>query len=156
PKNLPDSPAPLHLTRLPNALSIVSNISFGSLTINGKEQPSPLPSTVRLHGKTPYTVTLKAPPFRPLSCLFPPPKPTTPSDGVIGYINSFTPCVVGTGYTLLKQNVTNLEMLLTLNDLPPDQQQQITSLILQDVVAQQTISVPPRSSVVTGLTSDGL
>src|SRR5215467_14015369 len=44
PKN---SPSRLHLTPLPNALSIVSNINYGSLTINGKEQPSPLPSTIR-------------------------------------------------------------------------------------------------------------
>ena len=156
PKNSPGLPVPLQPTPLPNALSIVSNVNFGGLTINGKEQPNPLPSTIRLHGKTPYTITLKAPPFRPLSCLFPPPKPATPSDGVIGYINSFTPCVAGTGFTLLQQNVTNLEMLFTLNDLPRDQQQQITTLILQDVAAQQTITVPAQSSVVTGLTSDGL
>jgi hypothetical protein len=155
PKDGAGSPEP-EPTALPSALSIVSNVNFGTLTIDGKEQPEPLPSAIRLHGKTPHTITLKAPPFRPLSCPFPLPKPGTPWGGVIGYIDGFSPCLAGTGFTMQQQSVTNLEMLFTLADLPKDQQQQITALIPEQVTAQQTFTVPAESWFVSGLTANGL
>jgi hypothetical protein len=156
PKATPGSPTPSRPTPFPNALSIVSNVNFGTITVDGKEQPNPLPSTIRLGGgKSPSMITLKAPPFRPLSCPFPIPSPGTPWGGVIGYINGYSPCVAGTGFTLQKQNVSNLEMLFTLADLPKDQQQQITALIPEEVAAQQTITVPAQSPFVTGVTSNG-
>jgi hypothetical protein len=155
PKTGAGSPAP-QLTPLPSALSIESNVNFGILTINGVEQPEPLPSAIRLHGRSPYRVTLSAPPFRPLTCRFPPPKAGTPWGGVIGYIGGFSSCVAGTGFTMQQQNVTNLEMLFTLADLPKDQQQQITALIPEQVTAQQTFTVPAHSWFVSGLTSAGL
>lgn len=155
PRTSPASPAP-EPTPLPNALSIESNVNVGTLTINGEQQPEPLPSAIRLHGKGPYMITLTAPPFRPLSCPFPPPKPGTPWGGVIGYIDGFSPCLAGTGFTMQQQNVTNLEMLFTLADLPAYQQQQITALIPDEVTAQQTFTVPAGSWFVSGLTADGL
>jgi hypothetical protein len=155
PKDGAGSPTP-EFAPLPSALSIVSNVNFGTLTINGVEQAEPLPSAIRLHGKSPYTITLKAPPFRPLTCPFPLPRPGTPWGGVIGYIDGFSPCVAGTGFTMQQQNVTNLEMLFTLADLPIDQQQQITALISNQVTAQQTFTVPAKSLFVSSLTKAGL
>jgi hypothetical protein len=155
PKDGARSPEP-EPTPLPSALSIVSNVNFGNLSIDGKEQPEPLPSAIRLHGKTPHTLMLKAPPFRPLSCPFPLPKPGTPWGGVIGYIDGFSPCVAGTEFTMRQQSVTSLEMLFTLSDLPKDQQQQITALIREQMTAQQTFIVPAESWFVSGLTANGL
>jgi hypothetical protein len=154
PKSGAGSPTP-QPTPLPSALSIVSNVNFGTLTINGVEQSEPLPSAIRLHGRSPYRITLTAPPFRSLTCPFPPPKAGTPWGGVIGYIDGFSPCVAGTGFTLQQQNVTNLEMLFTLADLPKDQQQQINALIPKQVTAQQTFIVPAHSWFGSGLAPDG-
>jgi hypothetical protein len=151
PKEGADSPEP-EPTPLPNALSIVSNINFGTLTINGVEQPEPLPSAIRLHGRSPYAITLSAPPFRPLTCPFPLPRPGTPWGGVIGYIDGFSPCLAGTGFTMQQQSVTNLEMLFTLADLPQAQEQQINALIPEQVTARQTFTVPAGSWFVSGLT----
>jgi hypothetical protein len=155
PRDGAGSPEPVP-TPLPRALSIVSNVNFGTLSINGTVQPEPLPSAIRLHGKGPYTITLIAPPFRPLSCPFPLPKPGTPWGGVIGYIDGFSPCQAGSGFTMQQLDVTNLEMQFSLADLPNDQQQQITALIPEQVTAQQTFTVPSGSWFVSGLSSHGL
>jgi hypothetical protein len=155
PKEGTGSPTPL-LTPLPSALSIESNVNFGTLTINGKQQPEPLPSAIRLHGRGPYTITLSAPPFRSLTCPFPLPRPGTPWGGVIGYIDGYSPCLAGTGFTMQQQSVTNLEMLFTMADLPSDQQQQINALIPEQVTAEQTFTVPSGSWFVSGLTAHDL
>ena len=147
PKPHPGPPVHLQPTPLPRALSILSNVNYGTLTINGQPQPSLLPLVVTLRGQPPYTITLEAPPFRPLSCPFPPPSSLPPEN--------FTPCLTGSEFTLEQQNVTTLQMLFTPADLPLDQQQQITALIPQTVTAQQTITAPAQSFIVTGLPPDG-
>ena len=147
PKTLPGPPVLLQPAALPRALSILSNVNYGTLTINGQPQSNPLPMTIRLHSKPPYIITLEAPPFRPLSCPFPPPAPPAPY--------GFTPCLAGGEFTLNQQSVTTLQMLFTLADLPPAQQQQITTLIPQAVTAEQMITAPAQSFIVTGLPADG-
>ena len=143
----PGPPAPLQPTALPQALSLLSNVNYGSLSINGQPQSRPLPLLVKLPNTPPYTLTLEAPPFRPLSCPFPPSVPPTPY--------GFTPCLAGGEFTLDEQRVTTLQMFFTLADLPPAQQQQLTTLIPQVITAQQTITVPAQSAIVTGLLPDG-
>lgn len=147
PTSAPGLPVPLQPTALPRALSLLSNINYGTLTLNGHPLSDQQTQTIRLPSKPPYTLTLNAPPFRPLSCPFPPPAPPAPY--------GFTPCLAGGEFTLNQQSVTTLQMLFTLADLPPAQQQQITSLIPQAVTAEQTITAPAQSFIVTALPPDG-
>lgn len=147
PTTAPGPSAPLQPTALPQALNLLSNVNYGTLTINSQPLSNQQTQTIRLPSKPPYTITLEAPPFRTLSCPFPPPAPPAPY--------GFTPCLAGGEFTLDQQSVTTLQMLFTLADLPPAQQQQITTLIPQAVTAEQTITAPAQSFIVTGLPPDG-
>lgn len=147
PTPAPGPPVALQPTALPRALNLLSNVNYGTLSLNGQPLPNEQALTVRLTGASPYTVTLDAPPFRPLSCPFPPPPPPPPY--------GFTPCVAGGEFTLDQQSVTILQLLFTLADLPAVQQQQITTLIPQVVRAEQTTTAPAQAAIVTDLPSDG-
>ncbi len=149
----PRPPTPtqqVHLTfttTKPPTVSILSNTNYGSLTINGQRQPGALPLTITMRGQPPYDITLNAPPFQPLTCQFPPVKTIAP------YI--FNPCNTGQTVLLDGQESNRLEMLFSLADLPSAQQQQIMALIANELTAQQTISVPAGSAIVTSLNQDG-
>ncbi|HEY7349427.1 MAG TPA: hypothetical protein VH599_14020 [Ktedonobacterales bacterium] len=146
PNTPPGQPVRLQPTSPPPTLTIFSNVNYGALTING--QPiSSSPLSIKMHSQPPYTVTLDAPPFRPLSCSFPPPSPDPRY--------SFMACSASDGFTMNQQTVSTLEMLFTLADLPPDQQQQINTLIPRAVTAQRTITAPARSLIATGLAPYG-
>jgi hypothetical protein len=131
----------------PPTLTISSNVNYGVITINGQVQPGSPPLTLKMHSQPPYTITLDAPPFRPRTCEYPPPQPVAP------YV--FNPCDAGRILSPDQQALNTLEMLFTPADLPPEQRQQITALISHGLTAQQTITAPARSTIVTGLNHDG-
>ncbi len=131
----------------PPTVRVVSNVNYGALTINGQPQRGGPPLTFRARSQPPYTITLDAPPFPPLTCQYPPVKTIAP------YV--FHPCNAGGVLTVDQQASNVLEMLFTLNDLPAAQQQQIGALIADDITAQQTLTAPAQSVIVAGLNQDG-
>jgi hypothetical protein len=146
---VPATPAqtPLRSQPPPPIVSIISNVNYGSVTINGQPQPGSPPLTLKMSGQPPYSITLDVPPFRPRTCQFPPPQSITPY--------SFEPCNAGRAITVDPQALNTLIMPFTLVDLPPEQQQEITARIAQALTAQQTIAAPAQSAIVTGLAPDG-
>ena len=146
PKTPPNTPVSVQPTQPPSTFTIISNVNYGTITMNGMPQRGSLPFTFTLRGQSFATVTFDAPPFQPVTCRFPAPNPGTSLP--------ITPCPE-TGGRLSVQVGQLLALFFTLDDLPPAQQQQIIALIPQIVTAQQDISVPAGSTVVTGLNSDG-
>ena len=137
----------LQPTAPPPSVSIVSNVNYGALTINGLPESSVPPVTFRVGSQPPYSITLNAPPFQPLTCQFPPLKTIAP------YV--FNPCNAGGVINVDQQAANTLEMLLSLANLPPSQQQQIDTLISDSLSFQQTVTAPVGSAIVTGLNPDG-
>ncbi|HEY7348078.1 MAG TPA: hypothetical protein VH599_07130 [Ktedonobacterales bacterium] len=140
-------PLPVQAPPPPPTVSIMSNVNYGALTINGQPQRGVLPLTIKLSSQPPYTITLNAPPFQPRTCHFPPPISIVPY--------AFHPCDAGRTTALNQEASNTLEILFTLADLPAAQRQQITALISRELTAQQTINVPAQSFIVTGLNRDG-
>ena len=137
----------LQPTLPPPTVSVVSNVNYGVLTINGQPQRAAPPLTFNVPSQPPYILTLNAPPFQPLTCQYPPLTTIAP------YL--FNPCNAGGVLAVNQQAANTLEMLLTLADLPAEQQQQITTLISDDLTIQQTLTTPAQSAIVAGLNGDG-
>ena len=63
---LPPAPVPsvpLRPTALPRALSLLSNVNYGTLALNDHPLSNQQTQTIRLPSKPPYTITLEAPPL---------------------------------------------------------------------------------------------
>jgi hypothetical protein len=132
------------LQRLTDAPArLVSNINFGSVTINHHPQHGTFPIVFMLHHGASSTITINAPPFQPRSCVVSyaedPAQSTTPTCAV--WLDSGT--VV---YTVVID--------FTAADLPPEQQEQVTTLLAHSITAQQTSRVPAGSYIATRLTPD--
>jgi hypothetical protein len=134
-------------TQPPPTLHVVSNVDYGTLTINGQPQRAAPPLTFRLHSQPPYSITLDAPPFSPLTCQYPPLATIAP------YV--FHPCNAGQIFAVNQQASSTLEMLLTLADLPAAQQPRIDTLLASALTTQQTLAAPAQSVIAAGLNQDG-
>lgn len=143
----PAPPVHVQPTQPPPTFTIISNVNYETITINGQPQRGSVPLTIKMRSQPPYTITLDAPPFRTLTCRFPPPGPGTP--------NTFDPCLETGTFIASQQAAYVLDMLFTLANLPAAQQQQITALIPQAITMQQTLTAPAQSTIVTGLNADG-
>jgi hypothetical protein len=141
------APVALQPTAPPPSVSILSNVNYGKLTINGQPQRGIPPLTIKERSQPPYLITLDAPPFQPLTCQFPPVKTIAP------YV--FHPCDAGGVLAVNQHEDTTLEMLFTLANLPQPQQQQINTLISDRLTSQQTIMAPAQSAIATGLNPNG-
>jgi hypothetical protein len=126
-------------------VSITSNVSYGTLTINGRVQHAPLPLQVALKNSTRLVVTLAASPFRPLTCTVPPaPTPVT-----------FNPCLLSGYAPPNRRAVVVLSLLLGLEALPPPMQQQAIAVLPNRARFQEDTTVPSASSIATGLMAAG-
>jgi hypothetical protein len=154
------SSVPLPVTLSP-LLLILSNVNYGTITINGKQQPGQVPMVISLHSNTSYTldITLNAPPFLPRSCHV-----QLSEDG---FAHSDTPhCNTSTATPDESLNAPTInggkvlpafevDFPLTLNDLPSDQQSQVTRLLTQTLTNQQEIPVPAGSYFAVGVDAAG-
>jgi hypothetical protein len=127
-------------------LSITSNVSSGTLTINGRVQRAALPLQVALTSTARLSVTLAAPPFRPLTCTVPP-APAPPG--------TFNPCLLSGYAPPTYRAVVALSLLLGLEALPPLMQQQVLAGLKSQANFQADTTVPSGWSIPTGLTSVG-
>lgn len=132
----------------PSLVSITSNVTSGTLTINGRQQPAALPIQLPLRSQAPLVVTLDAPPFRPITCQVPPTPP--PPQG------AFNPCVLREQYSLPQQRpIVLLSILLGLDALPLALQQQVLTLLPRAATFQAATTTPSPSYVAMHLASDG-
>ncbi len=148
----PSAPASLPTpTGAPPLLLLLSNVNYGALSINGKKQPGPLPQLVAVHGNA-YDISLNAPPFGSLSChlnlaaLNVSGSPATDrhclalpvSDAGLYSLGGITGTPAFEAY-----------LSLGLDNLPPDQQNQVTALISQALTLRQDTAVPVGSYFAT-------
>lgn len=148
PSTLASAPTP---TRSPPLLLILGNVNYGALSINGKQQPGQLPLLVAVHGTT-YDISLHAPPFGAVSCHL-----NLASLNVSGSSEPDRHCLanpVSHAGLFSLNGVTGtpaFEAYLTLglDDLPPDQQNQVSALISQALSMRQDTSVPVGSYFAT-------
>ncbi len=151
---LPPRPTTQALPPLPPPATLVmSNISFGTVTINGQRQRDTLP-LILIEQETTYTITINAPPFQTKSCTFSfrngTPQPLTSSHPgcFVGSISG-GPEMTLNGVT--RDPTTTVTIEFTAADLPSDQQQQINTLLLHSITARQSTTVPSGSYIATGL-----
>jgi hypothetical protein len=155
---VPPPPTPTVFVSSPS-LVIESNLTFGTLIINGKRQSGPAPFLAAVHGDA-YAITLEAPPFRPVSCQFTlsrlPTADYFPSGACSGLKARSSD---GLGVMTI-QGVTGfptyaLFLAVTMDDLPPAQQHQVTNLLQQVLSTRQEISVPAQAAIATRAAVDG-
>lgn len=135
------SPAPADNAAVPQvAATLLSNVNFGTLTINGEKLAGPPPLTIRLPVKGVTVVTLNAPPFRPQTCRFT--DLTTPLNDPnhcqLTYEEPSTPTTRGApagGFTV--------GVFVLLDDLPAAQQSQALAAMSQPLSAPQQTTVHP-------------
>jgi hypothetical protein len=150
------APAPpvLH-TQPPPALptlDITSNVGFGTVTVNGVLQNAPPPLHLMMQIPPPYTVVINAPPFRPVSCQIGGTSgPPVPAGSGGDCSEAYRPAQPGG----TEQTALFLDVAFTLDDLPPDQQSQVTALLPQAATASQNITVPAQSYIATNITPAG-
>ncbi len=131
----------------PGVILITSNVTYGTVTINGRQQTASLPIQMALRSTAQLTVTLDAPPFRPITCSVPPTHPTPPG--------AFNPCVFR-GYSPPQHRPgVVLTILFSLDALPPHLQQQAITLLSRAATFQEDTTVPGLSHVATRIASDG-
>ena len=132
---------------IPGVLSITSNVTYGTVTINGRQKTVPLPVQMTLRGSARLTITLDAPPFRPITCSVPPGHQTPPG--------AFNPCVLR-GYSPPNNRpVAVLTILFSLDGLPLAMQQQAIALLSRAATFQEATTTPGPSHVPTSIASDG-
>jgi hypothetical protein len=140
PKTGPQPSLPATEPFKPQTVLITSNVNYGTMTINGKQQRGSLPMRVPASFRPPYQVTVDAAPFLPRTCQIPPTQPRSP--GI------FDPCMI-TSSSSSSGSVLNLSIYLTINDLPPAQQSQINTVISQAMTIHQETDVPSQSYFAT-------
>ncbi|HLV99059.1 MAG TPA: hypothetical protein VKT82_10330 [Ktedonobacterales bacterium] len=139
----------------PNTLLVLSNVNYGTVSINGKKQPWPLPLLMPMRGKTSAAdITLSAPPFHAISC-------HVHLDAVALSITvsaadrNCSALPVSSVVPLARSGVVHtpifrLFLFLTPGDLPAGQQDQVTALLTQALTTRQEVTVPAFSYFATG------
>ncbi len=127
-------------------ITLLSNVNFGTLTLNGTRLNAPPPLTISMPVKGTTTITLTAPPFRPYTCRFT--NLTAPTDDSIhcrlGIEEKTTPINDGTppgGFTV--------GIFLTPDDLPANQQSQALEAMSLPLSAPQQTTVHPGEYIAT-------
>ncbi|HEY7355468.1 MAG TPA: hypothetical protein VH590_03345 [Ktedonobacterales bacterium] len=141
------SPAPSDNAAVPQvAATLLSNINFGTLTVNGTRLDKPTPLTIRLPVKGTTVVTLNAPPFRPQTCRFT--DLTAPLDDPnhcqLTYEDMPTPTTSGAPAGGFMVGIFVLP-----DDLPTAQQSQALAAMSQPLGAPQQTTVHPGEYVAT-------
>lgn len=134
----PSDPQP---NTLPPVLFINSNVNYGTVTINGKKQADTLPIVAAVHGDA-FTIRLDAPPFRPISChlrlsQLPPSGASAGGRDCFAFLNSSA------------EQEYQVNITMTLDDLPPAQQSQITAMLTRTLATERALTVPAGSYIAT-------
>lgn len=147
----PNGQAALQPTTVVPAVLIESNINFGTVIINGQRQRGKLPLLFAALNRA-YRITVEAPPFSPETC-------TVAFDH--GALVDNGTCSVGSGnFTAITANgITatpsySIELDFSAGDLPPDQHNQVNTLLARSVSQQQKTTVPAGSYIATRFNSD--
>jgi hypothetical protein len=138
-------------TPTPPTLLIASSVNYGTLTLNGKRLPGPLPTLVYVPGKS-YDLTLDAPPFSPITCHL-----RLSDVKSRGFSSADGRCLAFSAHYdepialhgIVARPTFQVSIFLGMHDLPRDQQSQITALLTQTLTTQQAISVPAGDYFVT-------
>lgn len=139
-------------TSPPPALLILSNVNYGTLTINGKKQPDKLPILAAVHSNTYYRVSLNAPPFTPITCglnltsLQFPGGPWRAGNCYAFAVSNVGPLTLN---GMVGTPTFRLYIFLGLDDLPAARQSQITTLLSQALTTQQDLTIPAGSYFAT-------
>jgi hypothetical protein len=152
------APAPISTRVMPApSLLILGNVNYGLITINGKQQPGQIPMVIALRANTSYTldITLNAPPFRSHSCHV--------RLDQYDFIQSNTQCrtSIATPNEAVNGSINTgglafeIDFTLSLDDLPPAQQNAITKTVTQALSYQQAMSVPAGSYFAIGFDQAG-
>lgn len=155
----PDKPVPAAPALAPTPaasppmLLILSNINYGSATVNGKKQPGQLPMLVPLRGDT-YNITLNAQPFLPKSCRIRLSQPGSPDNNPC-LVHPTPPNDFVTYNDIAVAPAFVLEISLTLNDLPPAQQHALTAMLAQALTYRQDLTVPAGSFIAASVLPSG-
>ncbi|HEY7349980.1 MAG TPA: hypothetical protein VH599_16805 [Ktedonobacterales bacterium] len=154
------TPTPTLFVSSPS-LVIESNLAFGTVTINGKRQDSAAPLLVAAHGDD-YTITLAAPPFRPVSCHF-----TLSRLPTMGYFPPGACSGLKAGSApgkslgvMTVHGVTGfpsyaLFLGVSWDDLLPDQQGQVAALLRQVLSTQSKLTIPAHAAIATRASANG-
>jgi hypothetical protein len=134
-------------TPTPPAVVITSNVTFGTLTVNGRTLTgAPLLLVTRLFHVGTNVVTLAAPPFHARTChvLFPPASDQLPPEQEPGCVSG----VYGGGRPIVVQGVrvvpdAYLDLELSAADLPPDLAAQAVGVVTQALAAVPLHTVVP-------------
>ena len=124
-------------------LLILSNVNYGSVTVNGQKEPGQLPMLVALRGDV-YDIRLDAQPFLPKICRARLSQPGF-SEGNTCQVFPNSPNDYITYNDIAVAPAFVLEISLTLNDLPPAQQRALTTMLAQALTYRQDLTVPAGS-----------
>jgi hypothetical protein len=159
---LPQPTPTFGLQVLSSALLIQSNLTYGTVTVNGRRHQEAPPFFVPLTGET-YDLTLAAPPFRPVACQVTLPSPPAPGTPVTFF--RVDHCIVaryatGLGLKGLHGVSADPAALITITvtdaDLPADQAAQVTTLLAQSLATEQTTTVPTGEYIAASASPDGV
>jgi hypothetical protein len=142
-------------TPLPIPITVTSNVSFGTLTLNGKPLAGPPPRDITLRPGN-NIITLAAPPFSTQSCVVHGPLIMSGSQAIF---RSDSTCQITTegdagGYP------THVYVMLMISGdtLPPDLRASAQALVARtlDIASPQTATVPVGDYYATGMSGKGV
>jgi hypothetical protein len=152
----PQPPAPLPTPVAPRPIAvIVSNINYGTVTIDGVRQKGALPLLTMVHHNK-ITIKVDAPPFVPTGCSFSGISFLEPGFSSIG------PCQLSVGNfgPVTLHGVTStpaymITIFLGVSALPPQVQDQARALVTQALSTHQDTVIPAGSYFATGINQSG-
>jgi hypothetical protein len=146
---LPSSSAPAggsNLSTIP--ITVLSNVNFGTLMVNGKKPAGQPPLTAFLPTKGTTIITLAAPPFHPYTCRF---------TDLIAPMDDQLHCSIGYEHMSIPTPTANkttygritMAVYLTPDDLPADQQSQALAAMSLPLSTPQQTTVHPGEYIAT-------
>ena len=151
-------------TAIPVFVALDSNVTFGTMTFNGKTLTDPLPHLVSPRDGT-NTMTLNAPPFLPVTCQFTwsgqqiashawTTSVSTSNSNTCSYSTGSAISIVAKGQTVSVTTV--IALALNSDNLPPDLQESAFEAVKSAISsAQLHTTVPVGQHYATGLDSKG-
>jgi hypothetical protein len=136
-------PAPAGDPDVPTvSVTLLSNVNFGTLTVNGKKLDRPPPLTTRLPARGTTVITLNAPPFRPHTCRFT--NFTASQDDPVHCVYTYegAPTPTTTPRSAPPGGFT-VGVFLMPDDLPTDQQSRALAAMSLPLSAPQQTTVHP-------------
>lgn len=119
-----------------------SNVSYGTVTVNGQTQSAPPPLRVTLHANTANTITLNAPPFFSQTCHLTTLKVLDNPDHCLLSLGQLDAMQVNNGSV---RPDALISIALTTSDLPPEARYEAVGALDQAITTPQQTVVPAGS-----------